>query len=83
MPRRSSALPSTSAKAGGTVLAGLVLYPFSKAKEALTLYRDFATSIPDEVRHDRRAASFAEGEPVAAIAVCYNGSLEGERSCAR
>jgi FAD/FMN-containing dehydrogenase len=64
----------------GPVLAGLVLYPFSKAKEALTLYRDFATSIPDEVNTIGGLLASPEGEPVAAIAVCYNGSLEaGEK----
>jgi FAD/FMN-containing dehydrogenase len=64
----------------GPVLAGLVLYPFSKAQEALTLYRDFATSIPDEVNTIGGLLASPEGDPVAAIAVCYNGSLEaGEK----
>jgi len=64
----------------GPVLAGLVLYPFSKAKEALRLYRDFATNIPDEVNTIGGLLRSQEGEPAAAIVVCYNGSLEeGER----
>jgi hypothetical protein len=64
----------------GPVLAGLVLYPFNKAKEALTLYRDFATSIPDEVNTIGGLLTSPEGEPVAAIAACYNGSLkEGDK----
>src|SRR5712692_7737981 len=64
----------------GPVLAGLVLYPFSKAKEALTLYRDFATSIPDEVNTIGALLTLPDGVPVVAIAVCYNGSLEaGEK----
>ena len=33
----------------GQVLAGMVLHPFAKAKEALAYYRDFAKAIPDDV----------------------------------
>jgi FAD/FMN-containing dehydrogenase len=65
----------------GPVLAGPVLYPFAKAKEALTLYRDFAGSIPDEVNTLGALLTAPDGNPVAAIAVCYNGSHEaGEKA---
>jgi FAD/FMN-containing dehydrogenase len=65
----------------GPVLAGPVLYPFAKAKEALTLYRDFAGSIPDEVNTLGALLTSPDGDPVAAIAVCYNGSHEaGEKA---
>src|SRR5215475_10576045 len=60
----------------GPVLAGLVLYPFTKAKEALTFYRDFATAIPDEVNTVGGLLTSPDGVPVVAIAVCYTGSLE-------
>src|SRR6266478_8001874 len=60
----------------GPVLAGPVLYPFAKAREALTLYRDFAGSIPDEVNTLGALLTAPDGNPVAAIAVCYNGSYE-------
>jgi FAD/FMN-containing dehydrogenase len=64
----------------GPILAGLVLYPFSKAKDALRLYRDFATSIPDEVNTIGGLLTSPDGVPVVAIAVCYNGGLEaGEK----
>jgi len=64
----------------GPLLAGPVLYPFAKAKEALALYRDFATSIPDEAKTIAGLMNSPDGNPVAAIVVCYNGSLEaGER----
>jgi hypothetical protein len=64
----------------GPLLAGMVLYPFSKAKEALTLYRDFATAIPDEVNTIGGLLTSPDGESVVAIAVCYNGGLEaGEK----
>jgi FAD/FMN-containing dehydrogenase len=61
----------------GPVLGGPVLYPFAKAKEALKLYRDFAASIPDEVNTLGALLNSPVGDPVAAIAVCYNGSLDG------
>src|ERR1700730_9407147 len=65
----------------GPVLAGPVLYPFAKAKEALALYRDFAGSIPDEVNTLGALLTSPDGDPVAAIAVCYNGSHEaGEKA---
>ena len=65
----------------GPVLAGPVLYPFAKAKEAMALYRDFAGSIPDEVNTLGALLTAPDGNPVAAIAVCYNGSPEaGEKA---
>jgi len=64
----------------GPLLAGPVLYPFAKAKEALALYRDFAISIPDEANTVAALMNSPDGDPLAAIVVCYNGSLEaGER----
>jgi hypothetical protein len=60
----------------GPVLAGMVLYPFTKAKEALTVYRDFATAIPDEVNTIGALLTSPDGVPVAAIGVCYNGDLD-------
>jgi FAD/FMN-containing dehydrogenase len=64
----------------GPLLAGPVLYPFAKAKEALALYRDFAISIPDEANTVAALMNSPDGDPLAAIVVCYNGSLEaGEK----
>src|SRR6266568_2131030 len=64
----------------GPVLAGIVLYPFTKAKEALTFYRDFATAIPDEVNTIGALLTSPDGAPVVAIGVCYNGDLDaGEK----
>jgi FAD/FMN-containing dehydrogenase len=59
----------------GPLLAGMVLYPFSKAKEALRLYHDFAADAPDEVNTIGALLTSADGVPMAAIAVCYNGDL--------
>src|SRR5262249_12236189 len=64
----------------GPLLAGPVFYPFAKAKEALALYRDFATSIPDELNTVAALMNSPDGNPLAAVVVCYNGSVEaGER----
>jgi hypothetical protein len=64
----------------GPVLAGMVIHPFVKAKEALAFYRDFAKAIPDEVNTIGGLLTSPDGNPVAVIAVCYNGGLDaGER----
>jgi FAD/FMN-containing dehydrogenase len=64
----------------GSVLAGMLLYPFAKAKEALAFYRDFAKSIPDEVNTMGGLLTSPDGDLMAVIAVCYNGGLDvGER----
>jgi FAD/FMN-containing dehydrogenase len=65
---------------GGLVLAGEVFYPFEKAKEFLTFYRDFSRDIPDELNTIGGLATFPEVGPVAAAIVCYNGPVEeGEK----
>ena len=64
----------------GPVLAGMVIHPFERAKEVLRFYRDFSTAIPDEVNTLGALLTTPEGLRVAAIAVCYNGSIEeGEK----
>ena len=61
-------------------MAGPVLYPFALAKETLALYRDFATSTPDEVNTVAALMHSPDGDPLAAIVVCYNGSPDaGEK----
>ncbi len=57
----------------GPVLAGLMLYPFSRAKEALSFYRDFAVAAPDELNTVGALLSLPDGAPAVAILVCYNG----------
>jgi hypothetical protein len=64
----------------GPVLAGMLLYPFAKAKEVLAYYRDFAKAVPDEVNTMGGLLTSPDGDLMAVIAVCYNGSLDaGER----
>jgi FAD/FMN-containing dehydrogenase len=64
----------------GPVLGGVMLYPFSKAREALTFYREFATAAPDELNTVGALITLPDGAPAVAILVCYNGDLEtGEK----
>ena len=59
-----------------TLLAGMVLYPYEKAKEVLQLYRDFTRNNPDELGTMAALLTTPEGQPAIAIVVCYNGPAE-------
>lgn len=60
----------------GPVLAGMLIYPFEKAKEVLTFYREFTREEPQALASYAVLGSSPDGQPVAVIAVCYNGGLE-------
>ena len=65
---------------GPTVLAGMVTHPFDQAKEVLRFYRDFSSTIPDELTASAGLLTSPEGHRRVALVVCYNGPLmEGER----
>src|SRR6185295_8849745 len=59
-----------------TVLAGMVIHPFDKAREVLKFYGDFSSSIPDELNTIGVLLTLPDGQKGVAIAVCYNGDLE-------
>ena len=64
----------------GTILAGLLLHPLSRAREILRLYRDYAPGAPDELTVGILITTWFDGTPVIAIALCYSGTAEtGER----
>ena len=66
---------------GSVLQAGMVMHPFDKAKEVLRFYREFSSSIPDEVNTVGVLLTSPEGMLAAAIAACYNGPLEeGEKA---
>ena len=68
----------------GTLLGGMVIHPFARAKEVLKFYADFSISIPDELNTICALLTSPDGQPVIAIAACYNGSLEeGEQAMRR
>ncbi len=64
----------------GPVLAGIVAYPFEKAKDVLKLFREFTSGAPDEMASGIVLISLPDGTPVVGIVVCHSGALaEGER----
>jgi FAD/FMN-containing dehydrogenase len=58
---------------GPQVLAGMVLHPFGKAREALKFYRNYSASIPDDMNTVCALLTSPDGHPVVAIVVCYHG----------
>ena len=58
------------------LLAGLIVYPMTVAGEALGLFRDTTATAPDELTCAFAMVSLPDGTRVAAIAACYNGSIE-------
>ncbi len=78
------------AHAAGTVLAGLVLHPTSKAKDALRFWRDYETTAPEEMSNgavmftapaDLPLPDALRGRPIVGIGGVWVGPLdEGERA---
>jgi FAD/FMN-containing dehydrogenase len=63
----------------GPVFAGVVVWPFERAREVLRFYREFSLQAPDELRLDIICGTSPLGPSVAIIA-CWCGSIEeGER----
>jgi FAD/FMN-containing dehydrogenase len=66
----------------GTVISGMILYPFTRAREVLRYYRDFVTAgLPDELIVFGSAITSPDGTPLIAIIPAYTGPdlEEGER----
>jgi FAD/FMN-containing dehydrogenase len=70
---------------GPIVLGGVLMYPFSKAKELLRFWRDYIETAPDDLGTGPAVftappAPFVpepmRGQLVAALLVCYAGSVE-------
>ncbi|SYZ74434.1 FAD linked oxidase domain protein [Candidatus Zixiibacteriota bacterium] len=69
----------------GTVLAGPILYPLEKGREALKFYRDFMNNAPDNINAFFAYLIVPPGDPfpanlqnktVCAVVVCCSGDLE-------
>ena len=62
----------------GQVLGGLAVHPFDAAKEVLTFYREFTSSLPDELTVFGALAHAPDGSgaKIAALAVCHVGPAE-------
>jgi hypothetical protein len=59
----------------GPVLAGMVIHPIDRAREVLRFYRDFTTTVPDELTTYVFMLITPEGLPVIAMMCCYCGDL--------
>ncbi|MGY4154634.1 FAD/FMN-containing dehydrogenase [Bradyrhizobium sp. USDA 4461] len=65
---------------GPMLLAGSVVYPYDRAREAMRFYHGFAKSAPDALSLDAGLATTPTGERVFSVSACYIGSIEeGER----
>jgi FAD/FMN-containing dehydrogenase len=65
------------------LLAGLVVYPASAARQALELFRETCAAAPDELTCAFVMITLPDGPRVAAIAACYNGPLESGEDLVR
>jgi FAD/FMN-containing dehydrogenase len=65
---------------GPKLLAGAILHPYDRARDAMRFHRAFASSAPDELSLDAALATTPSGERVFSISPCYVGPVEeGER----
>jgi FAD/FMN-containing dehydrogenase len=65
----------------GTLLAGLILYPFAQAKDVLRFYHEYASRAPEAVNTACGLLNLPDGTPAVAIGVCYNGAVtDGEQA---
>jgi FAD/FMN-containing dehydrogenase len=58
----------------GELLAGLLLYPITMAHEVLAFYREFTKTAPDALTVWAILLTAADGAPMLALLVCYDGS---------
>jgi FAD/FMN-containing dehydrogenase len=64
----------------GTLLAGMLFHPLSRAREVLRLYREVTRTAADELTAYAGFATMPDGRAVVGLAPCYCGPLEeGER----
>jgi FAD/FMN-containing dehydrogenase len=65
---------------GPTVLAGMVLHPLEKAREALKFYHEYTDKTPDEMSAWAVLLTSLDGHPMLAILACHIGPVEaGEK----
>ncbi|WP_407167517.1 FAD-binding oxidoreductase [Bradyrhizobium sp. ORS 111] len=65
---------------GPILLAGSVLHPYDRARDAMRFYHAFAKAAPDELSLDAALVTMPSGERALSISACYVGPIdEGER----
>jgi FAD/FMN-containing dehydrogenase len=67
----------------GTVLGGLVLYPFDRAKEMLTFYRELTATAPDELTAYAALLTSPDGVRLSAIFACFAGPVSSGETALR
>jgi FAD/FMN-containing dehydrogenase len=60
----------------GPVLAGKVVYPMRSAREVLRFYREYTSSVPDELTAYASLMTTPDGLPAIAVNLCSCGSLD-------
>jgi FAD/FMN-containing dehydrogenase len=64
----------------GTILGGLLIYPYARAGEVLRRYRDLTGGAPDELGSAAVLGTLPDGTHAAVVLVAYSGpAAEGER----
>lgn len=64
-----------------TIFGGMLLYPLTRARDVLRLYRTVTQSAPDALTIFTPMLHSPDGVPVIGLAICYNGpEEEGERA---
>jgi FAD/FMN-containing dehydrogenase len=64
----------------GLLLGGLVVHPFSRARDALEFYREFSATMPDQLTTAFAFLTHPEAGPSVGMAAVWNGPIEeGER----
>ncbi len=62
------------------VLAGMLLYPRSRGRDLLDVFREAAEKAPDELTLGVVITTWHDGRPVIGLVACYSGDLDdGER----
>ena len=61
---------------GPQVIGGMVTYPFSRARQVLEFFRDFSTTVPDELTVYACLICTADGGPAIGLAACYCGRMD-------
>lgn len=59
----------------GTVLGGLLLLPFNKARQVLKFYDEFSAGAPDELGVLAALGTLPDGTKAVVSPVCYSGAL--------
>ncbi|MCW3110314.1 MAG: 6-hydroxy-D-nicotine oxidase [Segetibacter sp.] len=60
----------------GLVLAGIIAYPQTEAKEVLQFYREFVRKAPEEITLYANLTTSPDGFPIIALAGLFSGDLE-------